>query len=128
MTIKACDESADKFEPWMIDTALALFKEGESITSVCCDLDISRETYYRWRDDLTHPFSKVAKKGETLSQQAWERIGKQGVVGDLEKFGGSSWQFIMKNRFRDHYADQQKPENNSAVEMLLTMLANKDKE
>ena len=98
----------DKFETWMIEKANELFKDGESITSVCCDLDITRETYYQWRQNKDHPFYETAKKGEQLSQQYWERLGRQGIRGDLEKFAGSSWQFVLKNRFRDHYADEKK--------------------
>lgn len=109
----------DKFEPWMIDKALELFKDGESVTSVCCDLGITRETYYQWSKDKDHPFYKTSKHGEQLSHQYWERLGRQGIRGDLEKFGGSSWQFVMKNRFRDHYSDQQKQEDNKTLAELL---------
>lgn len=113
----------DKYESWMDDVALSKFKEGDSITSVCCALDISRETFYRWRDDKGHPFSRIAKKGERLSQDHWEHIGKDGVVGNLEKFAGSSWQFIMKNRFREHYSDQQpKDTTTTLIEKLLEKL------
>lgn len=117
----------EKFEPWMVERAQAVFAEGESITAVCCELDISRETYYRWRDDPNHPFSRIAKRGEQESQRHWEGIGKDGVTGCLDKFAGSTWQFVMKNRFRETYNDQQKDEKNTAVEMLLNMLVEKNK-
>lgn len=110
----------DKYEPWMNDKAIELFKDGESITSVCCDLDISRETYYQWRDNKEHPFYPVAKKGEQLSQQFWERAGRNGTLGGIDKFAGSSWQFIMKNRFRDHYSDAApKDARDTLIEKLL---------
>ena len=128
MTIKDGNaQDQDKFEPWMVDKARELFAQGESITSVCCDLDISRETYYRWRDDPNHPFNFAAKKGEQLSQQFWERAGRDGILGGIDKFGGSSWQFVMKNRFREHYADAKPAESQSAVELLLGLLADKNK-
>lgn len=129
MTIKDGNPfDQDKFEPWMIDKARELFAKGESITSVCCDLDISRETYYNWKENPKHPFYATAKKGEALSQQYWERLGNSGIRGDLDKFAGSPWQFVMKNRFRDHYSDQQKEkEGNTAVEMLLNLLVDKNK-
>lgn len=131
MTIKDRDPRAsnsEKFEPWMIDKALQLFAEGDSITSVCVDLDITRETYYNWRDNPEHPFSNTAKRGELSSQQFWERAGRNGVLGGIDKFAGSSWQFIMKNRFREHYSDQQKEkDSSSAVELLLNMLVDKNK-
>lgn len=117
----------EKYEPWMNEKALELFREGDSITSVCCDLGIHRDTYYSWRDNKDHPFYEVAKVGESLSQQFWERAGRNGTLGGIDKFAGSSWQFIMKNRFREHYADTKPAENQSAVELLLGMLADKNK-
>jgi hypothetical protein len=112
----------NKFQPWMIEKARELFAQGESVTSVCVDLDITRETYYQWRDNSDHPFYDAARKGELSSQQYWERLGRSGVQGLIDKFGGSSWQFVMKNRFREHYSDSQKDTGNTAVEMLLNML------
>ncbi len=110
----------EKYESWMSEAALEKFRDGKSVTSVCCTLDISRETYYQWRDDKNHPFYPVAKKGEHLSQQYWEDMGQQGVLGGIDKFAGSSWQFIMKNRFRDHYNDQsQKDTKDTLIEKLL---------
>ncbi len=109
----------EKYEPWMDAKALELFADGESITSVCCDLDIDRDTYYSWSKDKDHPFYKIARKGEKLSQQYWERLGRQGIRGDLEKFAGSSWQFVLKNRFREHYADDKKESPEKSLSDLL---------
>lgn len=110
----------EKYEPWMNEKAIELFKDGDSITSVCCDLGITRETYYQWRDNKEHPFYPVAKKGEQLSQQFWERAGRNGTLGGIDKFAGSSWQFIMKNRFRDHYSDAApKDARDTLIEKLL---------
>lgn len=110
----------EKYDPSMDEIALNAFKEGESIVSVCCDLDISRETYYQWKNDKNHPFSKIAKKGERLSQKFWEGIGKQGVTGCIDKFAGSSWQFTMKNRFREDYSDiPPKDVRDTLIEQLL---------
>ena len=118
----------DKYEPWMNDVALAKFSQGKSVTAVCNALNIVRDTYYNWKNDKEHPFYPVASKGEQLSHEFWEDIGVNGITGELDKFAGSSWQFVMKNRFREHYSDQQKEkEGNTAVEMLLTMLAESKK-
>lgn len=110
----------EKYDPSMDEIALNAFREGKSKVAICCLLDISRETYYAWRDDKSHPFSKIAKKGEMLSQQFWEEIGKKGVVGEVDKFAGSSWQFTMKNRFRDDYSDAPpKDQKDTLIEKLL---------
>ncbi len=114
-----------KYETWMNERALEKFSEGKSITAVCNALGICRETYANWRDNKDHPFYLVAKHGEQISQEHWEDIGKDGIVGNLEKFAGSSWQFIMKNRFRESYVDAPKEDNsaqNTLIEKLLEKL------
>jgi hypothetical protein len=108
------------YDPSMDEKALAAYKEGKSIVGICVELGISRETYYRWRDDETHPFSEIAKAGETISQQWWEDRGKDAIFGGVDKFAGSSWQFVMKNRFRNDYADQQaKDPRDTLIDKLL---------
>lgn len=110
----------EKYDPSMDEIALSGFREGKSIVGVCCALGISRETYYQWRDDKEHPFHRIAKQGEMLSQQFWEEIGLKGVVGQVDKFAGSSWQFTMKNRFRADYSDQQaKDPRDTLIDKLL---------
>ena len=115
----------DKFEPWMVDKAHELFSQGKSITQVCCGLGIVRETYYQWAKNPDHPFYYHAKKGEQLSQAYWEDKGREGIFGEIDKFAGSSWQFVLKNRFRDSYqADNkdEKPVNETLLEKLLEKL------
>lgn len=119
-------ESLEKYRPEMLDTMKGAFKAGASITKVCCLLDISRETYYRWKNE-NQEFSLAASKGEQHAQAHWEDIGEDGIVGELEKFNGASWQFVMKNRFKEQYSDSHKDQQHSAVEMLLNMLVEKNK-
>lgn len=126
MTIKAGNPNfVEKYTPCMDEVAINSFNQGRSITAVCCELGISRETYYRWKDDVDHPFSKVAKLGEMLSQSFLEEKGLAGTFGDLERFAGSTWQFIMKNRFRESYQadnNQDKTVNETLLEKLLEKL------
>ena len=111
------------YTPELCDQIAEMFADGSSITQVCArKLKVNRDTYYEWKK--IHPeFAKAASTGEQISQAYWEDIGKDGIVGDLEKFAGSTWQFVMKNRFRDSFSDQQ-PEsvNNTLIEKLLEKL------
>lgn len=111
----------------LCDKAYPLFLEGRSVTQVCVALGIVKDTYYRWKKE--HPeFAAMAQAGEEASQAWWESRGEQGMFGEIDKFSGTPWIFVMKNRFKDSYSDQQKEkENNSAVEMLLNMLVDKNK-
>ena len=100
----------------------SLFAEGASIVKVCHQLGICRETYYEWKR-IHQEFEKACKQGEIASQTWWEDVGKDGIVGDLDKFAGSSWQFVMKNRFRADYRDEQAVQtNNTLIEKLLEKL------
>ncbi len=111
------------YTPELCSQVAEMFADGSSITQVCArKLKVHRDTYYEWKK--VHPeFRKAAETGEQISQAYWEDIGKDGIVGDLEKFAGSTWQFVMKNRFRDSFSDQQ-PEsvNNTLIEKLLEKL------
>ena len=124
MAIRNGDPHDQEFyEPWMNERAVELFKQGKSIVKVCVELGISRPTYYDWRNNKDHPFSKTAKRGEEASQAYWEDRGESGIFGETDKFAGSSWQFVMKNRFREDYTDQQ-PQN-SASDTLIEKLLEK---
>lgn len=111
-----------KYNPLLCDKLPDLFSEGTTIVGVCVKLGISRECYYNWKKE--HPeFAKAAEAGELASQHWWETIGKDGIVGNLDKFAGSSWQFVMKNRFRKDYRDEESLQtNNTLIEKLLEKL------
>lgn len=114
---------SEKYTDEMGKKALELFADGDSICSICCDIGISRETYYRWRDDKTHPFSEIAKEGEQLTQAFWEKQGKKAIFGGVDKFAGSTYQFVMRNRFRNEYSDSTTQNGQlSAVEKLVDAL------
>ncbi len=103
--------------------ALEHFKKGKSIIAVCNKLGIVSSTYYQWVEH--HPeFKDACQLGLQHSQEFYEDIGLDGIRGDLEKFGGSSWQFVMKNRFRHSYSDQQ--QNDINVTLIEKLLASKE--
>ncbi len=111
------------YKPEYCKKITEMFEDGSTITQVCArKLKIHRDTYYEWKN--AHPeFKKAAEQGEQVSQAYWEDIGKDGIKGDIEKFAGSSWQFVMKNRFRKDYQDQQPLDTqNTLIEKLLEKL------
>jgi hypothetical protein len=110
-----------KFHDGIPDKLPSLFSEGARITKVCVKLGINRDTYYEWKK--TYPeFARAAKQGELTSQMWWEDKGKEGIFGDIEKFAGSSWQFVMKNRFREDYKDDSKEEKSTDTSVLEKIL------
>ncbi len=112
-----------KYKPEYCEVAAKVLAGGESYAAVCAELDICRSTLYNWRD--AHPeFASALNKGLQKAQREWERIGKDGVEGNLEKFSASPWIFTMKNRFREDYKEdkQEKTVSESIVEKLIDRL------
>lgn len=112
------------YKPEYCEQLPAMFADGASVTKVCVALGICRDTYYEWKK--VHPeFASAAKLGEQRSQIWWEDKGKGGVFGEIDKFAGSSWQFVMKNRFKECYQPDntnEKPVNETLLEKLLEKL------
>lgn len=111
-----------KYKPEYCKIATKVLANGESLAAVCCELDISRPTLYKWRDDNPE-FAEALAKGLQKAQRDWERLGKQGIEGEIKNFQGSSWIFTMKNRFRADYAEEKNDDGkNTIIEKLLEKL------
>lgn len=113
----------NKYHKDMCAIAAKVLADGESLAGVCAELDITRTTLYEWRD--THSeFREAIERGLQKAQRNWEEIGRDGILGNYEKFNASSWIFTMKNRFRADYAEEKdtKQDDKSVVEMLINKL------
>jgi hypothetical protein len=111
------------YKPEYCDTAAKVLAGGESLAAVCAELDITRTTLYEWRE-IYPDFDEACKRGLMKAQRDWEQLGRDGIMGNLEKFSASPWIFTMKNRFRDDYQEDKEPKtvNDSIVEKLLDRL------
>ncbi len=111
-----------EYKPEYCDVASKVLAGGESLAAVCAELDICRKTLYNWRD--SHPeFASALNVGLQKAQRDWERLGREGIDGTLEKFSASPWIFTMKNRFRDDYAEdkeEKKDDNTSVLEKIIS--------
>jgi hypothetical protein len=112
-----------KYNDTMCLTATQVLEGGESVAAVCAELDICRTTYYEWKEK--HPeFSMAIDRGMQKAQRVWERIGRDGVEGNYEKFSATPWVFTMKNRFRDDYKED-KSDNKGASDSLVERIIDK---
>ena len=75
----------------------AMFASGESISEVCAELGITRETFGQ-RKSLHLDFSDAVKRGLELSEAWWTKLGRRGATGKA-KIQPATWIFNMKNRF-----------------------------
>lgn len=113
----------NKYHKDMCIKAEEVLAGGESLAAICAELDISRTTLYEWRD--THPeFREAIESGLQKAQRVWEKIGRNGIEGNYEKFNGAPWIFTMKNRFRDDYKEDKEPKSESTtiIEKLIDKL------
>ncbi len=87
-----------KYDPAHCETVLTLMKEGASICEVCLELDISRDTFYRWLKEH-EVFSDTVKSGLWFSKGWWEKLGREGADGSKANINPTMWFMNMKNRF-----------------------------
>lgn len=108
-----------KFNDEYCKKAEEILGGGRSLAAVCAHMNIARSTLYEWRDN--HPaFKSAIDRGLQKSQAYWEEMGMDGVNGEIDKFGATTWIFTMKNRFRDDYReDKEVSKGESAVEKFL---------
>lgn len=113
-----------KYKSEMCKVAAKVLAGGESLAAVCAELEIARSTLYEWRD--TYPeFAMALDVGLQKAQRDWERLGRAGIGGEIDKFSPSPWIFTMKNRFREDYQEdknESKGVNESLVEKLIDKL------
>lgn len=118
-----------EYDPAFCQQLIDHMRGGGSFVAFGAKVLKSKETLYEWVE--RHPeFADSKKLGEVLSLQFWEELGKSGNAGQLRTteeeivvqkngterltrkkrksatFGGSTWQFIMRNRFPDLYREQ----------------------
>ena len=103
-----------KFKPQMCETILELMKEGASLDEVRGELDISKDTLYRWKEDY-EDFSDSIKRGIRMSQAWWE---KQGRISLRDRdFNYTGWYMNMKNRFK--WSDKKEFNNEGSITVMV---------
>ena len=103
-----------KYKKEMCETVIELMREGASQEEVIGSLDISKDTYYRWKEEHEE-FSDAIKRGIRLSQTWWERQGRINLKD--REFNYTGWYMNMKNRFK--WADKQEVKNEGITTVIV---------
>jgi transposase len=103
-----------KYKAAMCDVVIELMREGASQDEVIGHLDISRETFYRWKEE-NEEFSDSIKRGRSLSLTWWERQGRLSLKD--REFNYTGWYMNMKNRFK--WADKQEVKNEGITTVIV---------
>lgn len=113
-----------QYKPEYCEKAIEVLANGESFAAVCCELKCSRTTLYYWRDQNPE-FADALEYGVQLAQRKWESKGEAGINGEIEKFQGAPWMFVMKCRFHKDYVEKREDKDNIAntlIEKLIDKL------
>ncbi len=86
-----------KYGDRLSKTLPTMFKNGESLAEVCCDLDMSKDSFYKLCK-ISDKFSDAYKKGLENSESWWTKLGRAGAAGKVT-IQPATWCFNMKNRF-----------------------------
>ena len=81
----------------MCTTLEEMMREGASQIEVMAEIDITEDTFYRWKRE-NDEFSESVGRGKLLSQAWWERMGRVNL--ENTKFNYRGWYMNMKNRFQ----------------------------
>ena len=103
-----------KYKPSMCKVVIDLMQEGASQQEVLAVLDISNDTFYRWKKE-NEEFSETIKRGVQLSQGWWERQGRVSLKD--REFNYTGWYMNMKNRFK--WADKQEVKNEGITTVIV---------
>ena len=86
-----------KYRSEMCTILEEMMREGASQIEVMAEIDITEDTFYRWKKE-NEEFSESVARGKLLSQAWWERMGRLNL--ENTKFNYRGWYMNMKNRFQ----------------------------
>lgn len=95
-----------KYKPEYCDALIKHMGGGLSFETFAALCDVCRDTLYDWT--AAHKeFLDAKRKGEMQSQFFWEKVGREGALGTIEKFNATTWIYTMKCRFPKQWGDKQ---------------------
>lgn len=96
------------YRPEYCDKIIEFMGDGSSLTAFAASLGTHRDTIHEWAK--VHPeFSDSKKAAEAVSEEWWERQGKNGLINKYQgdNINSAVWIFTMKARFKWRDTDNQ---------------------
>lgn len=87
------------YKPEYDDLLIEHMRQGYSYETFAAIVDVCRDTLYQWEKDYPS-FSYSKRRAKDKSQLYWEKLGLEGIRGELLSFSASAYIFTMKNRFQ----------------------------
>lgn len=117
---------AKGYEDWMPGEIIKVMGQGGSMIQAMIAIGISRDRFFHWVNPKHNSYipeiREAYENGKALSQCWWERNAQVGIWGG-KQFNCSTFQFLMKNRFKADYGDKAQVDINiSGDEKMLAAL------
>ena len=77
---------------------VTLMAQGYTDARICAHWGISRQTFYRWREDKDE-FKVAHNRGLERAEAWWEEFGLAGMTGKIPKFNATIYLAFMNNKF-----------------------------
>lgn len=95
-----------KYEERFCEIVIKVGREGGWYAQMGIACNVSSDTIRKWERDQP-AFSEAIARAKDLSRDYWEQIGKRNLrLGKGESFAGTTWQAIMRSRFREDYSER----------------------
>lgn len=107
---------ADSYDPAWVKLIPGFAAEGMSIAEIAFELGVGRKSLYRYREKYPE-LNEAFEEASFIAQAWWERKGRESVGGTLPMSNPSTYQFIMRHRFKEDYPDKQKHELGAAEDL-----------
>ena len=94
-----------KYDSSMCNTIIACARNGGSVVSRCCEIEVNRTTYYRWIDPngphYIPEFAEAHEIAELLCARWWEEKGQQHITFEDRgtQLDAQNYRLQMMNRF-----------------------------
>ncbi len=87
---------------------------GKSLTWIAAEIGVSRETIYRWMEEIPE-FSDAMTEAQLRSQQWWEDAGQRGM--EQTGFNAAIWSRSMAARFPKDWRENKGVELSGGVKV-----------
>jgi hypothetical protein len=102
---------AEEFEPWMAEALMEVGYRGgtraEMILATGLPKSLFNALLQKGGAKYCEQFYVAYERAMMLSQVVWENIGKEASAGKIARHAAGTFQFMMKNNFREDYQDEQ---------------------
>jgi len=107
-----------KFNTEYCDHIVSVASQGGHIPAMMVAIGIkSKDTWYRWQREYPE-FKEAVEWAEIVSQAYLEKVGLQGMLGEIPNFNSTTYALIMNNKFGSEY--KRNPNGNAGTEINIT--------